>query len=29
VAAYLKTAPKFPILMTPAAHVTTPCRRCE
>ena len=29
VAAYLKTAPKLPILMTPAAHVTTPCRRCE
>jgi hypothetical protein len=29
VAAYLKTAPRLPVLMTPAAHVTTSCRSCE
>jgi hypothetical protein len=29
VAEYLKAAPRLPILMTPAAHVTTPCRRCK
>lgn len=26
--AYLKTAPTLPILMTPAADVTVPCRPC-
>jgi hypothetical protein len=29
VAAYMQTAPTLPVLMTPAAHVTTPCRGCE
>lgn len=29
VAEYLKAAPRLPILMTPAAHVTTPCRPCK
>jgi len=29
VAEYMKTAPRLPILMTPAARVTTPCRPCK